>query len=277
MRLVLPLVLGLVSFAMVGLAAAEQTDIKGCQDHPLLTRMPTYWIHHCANKEFDAFAFPVALKQTETVEGKRSDLSYYPQATATTRPSELQIRRNFDSAITRLGGKLVYSAPPRSTYTVKRDGKEFWVQLTTEFTGKYGLTIVEKAGMAQDIEANAGAFAADLRSTGHVAIHGLYFDTGKTDLKPESQAAIGEIAKLLQGDPALKVYVVGNTDNVGTYESNLKLSQGRAEAVVAALTGTHGIAAARLRACGIGPLAPVASNDAEDGRARNRRVELVRQ
>jgi OOP family OmpA-OmpF porin len=71
--------------------------------------------------------------------------------------------------------------------------------------------------------------------------------------------------------------VVGNTDNVGTLDANMKLSQGRAEAVVASLTTTHGIAATRLKACGIGPLAPVAANEAEDGRAKNRRVELVRQ
>lgn len=277
MRLVLPLVLGLLSFAMVSLAAAEQTDTRGCQDHPLLTRMPTYWIHHCANKEFDAFAFPVGDGRTETVEGHVWSAGYRAQATATRKPSELQIRRNYENAVARLGGKTVYNAGSKTTFRIAKDGKEYWVYLLTDFTSGYTLTVLERAGMAQDIEANAGAFAADLKSAGHVAIYGIYFDTGKTDLKPESQTAIGEIAKLLQGDPALKLYVVGNTDDVGTYESNLKLSQGRAEAVVAALTGTHGIAAARLRACGIGPLAPVAANETEGGRAKNRRVELVRQ
>ena len=127
------------------------------------------------------------------------------------------------------------------------------------------------------VTVDAAALGGDLTRTGHAAVYGIYFDTGKTDLKPESEQAIGEIAKLLKTDPALKLYVVGNTDNVGGLDSNMKLSQGRAEAVVTSLTTTHGIAPARLRACGIGPLAPVAANEAEEGRAKNRRVELVRQ
>jgi outer membrane protein OmpA-like peptidoglycan-associated protein len=131
--------------------------------------------------------------------------------------------------------------------------------------------------MNQDIEANANVFSNDIRATGHAAVYGIFFDTGKTELKPESEQAIAEIGKLLQADANLKVYVVGHTDNVGTLEGNMKLSQGRADAVVQALVGKHGIAAARLKAGGVGPLAPVASNDAEEGRAKNRRVELVKQ
>ena len=86
-----------------------------------------------------------------------------------------------------------------------------------------------------------------------------------------------EIAKLLAAEPALRVYVVGHTDGVGGLEANLKLSQARAEAVAEALVKTHGVAAARLRSFGNGPYAPVATNDSEAGRARNRRVELVKQ
>ena len=96
-------------------------------------------------------------------------------------------------------------------------------------------------------------------------------------LKPESDAAVAEIAKMLQADPALKVYVVGHTDNVASLDLNMKLSQARADSVVQALVAKHGIAAARLTGRGVGPLCPVASNDAEDGRAKNRRVELVKQ
>ena len=110
-----------------------------------------------------------------------------------------------------------------------------------------------------------------------MAVSGILFDTGKATIKPESAQAIGEVAKLLQGDPALKVFVVGHTDSVSTVESNLKLSQDRAEAVLQSLVREHGIAAARLRSYGCGPFAPVASNDTEEGKARNRRVELVQQ
>jgi outer membrane protein OmpA-like peptidoglycan-associated protein len=137
--------------------------------------------------------------------------------------------------------------------------------------------IVEKGGMAQEIVANAEVFSKDIKATGHTAVYGIFFDTGKSVIKPESEVALGEIAKLLKGDPGLKVNVVGHTDSVGGIDSNMKLSQDRANAVMQALVGKHGIAATRLKAYGVGPLAPVASNDTEEGRARNRRVELVKQ
>ena len=127
------------------------------------------------------------------------------------------------------------------------------------------------------VTVNAAALAGDISRTGHSAVYGIYFDTGKADVKPESDAALKEIAKMLQENPALKLLVVGHTDNVGTLASNMDLSKRRAAAVVQVLTATNGVAAARLLAQGAGPLAPVASNGTEEGRAKNRRVELVEQ
>jgi OmpA-OmpF porin, OOP family len=124
---------------------------------------------------------------------------------------------------------------------------------------------------------DAAAMARDIATTGHVALYGIYFDTDKADLKPESQAALEEIAKLLEQDTSLRLHIVGHTDNVGAFDYNIGLSQRRAAAVVKALTAAHGIAAARLRPAGVGMLAPVAPNDNEDGRSKNRRVELVKQ
>jgi outer membrane protein OmpA-like peptidoglycan-associated protein len=117
----------------------------------------------------------------------------------------------------------------------------------------------------------------DIDATGHVSIYGIYFDTGKSEIKPESDAAISEIAKLLKNNGTLKVYVVGHTDNVGAFDYNMKLSSARADAVANALSAKYGIAAARLKAYGVASLAPVTSNDTEDGKAKNRRVELVKQ
>ena len=94
-------------------------------------------------------------------------------------------------------------------------------------------------------------------------------------MKPESTPALTEVAKLLQQTPALTLFVVGHTDMVGDHASNMRLSQDRAKAVVAALTGRFGVAASRLKPIGSGPYAPVASNATEEGRAKNRRVELV--
>jgi OOP family OmpA-OmpF porin len=140
------------------------------------------------------------------------------------------------------------------------------------------LEIVETAPMdAGLVTVDAAAMAKGIASEGHVALYGIYFDTNKADLKPESTAALVEIAKLLKTDPSLKLLVVGHTDSVGGYDPNMALSDRRAAAVLQELTSKHGIAAARLRSVGVGMAAPVASNDTDEGRAKNRRVELVKQ
>jgi OOP family OmpA-OmpF porin len=157
---------------------------------------------------------------------------------------------------------------------VKGDS-EVWTWIKA-YPSTYSVLIVEKKAMRQDVVADATSFANDLRNTGKVAIYGIYFDTGKADLKPESAPALTEIGKLLKQDPALKVYIVGHTDMMGDAAMNLKLSQARAQSVVAELSTRYGVPAARLTPFGAGPYAPVASNDDEDGRAKNRRVELVK-
>ncbi len=129
--------------------------------------------------------------------------------------------------------------------------------------------------MQQEVTMDATAMASSIADTGSVAIYGINFDTAKSDIKPESEPAIDEIAKLLTNKPALKVYIVGHTDMVGEAASNVRLSQARAQAVITALVTRHGIAVSRLIAFGNGPYAPVASNKTDEGRAKNRRVELV--
>jgi OmpA-OmpF porin, OOP family len=113
-------------------------------------------------------------------------------------------------------------------------------------------------------------------ASGHAVVNGILFDTGKAEIKPESAPALQEVIKLLQQDAKLKLYVVGHTDNVGALAGNIELSQRRAAAVVQALTA-QGVAAGRLQAYGAGPYSPLASNDSDDGRTLNRRVELVKQ
>lgn len=112
---------------------------------------------------------------------------------------------------------------------------------------------------------------------GKVAIYGVLFDTDKSEVKPESAPQLEEMGRYLQQNPAVAVYVVGHTDNQGKLDYNLSLSQRRADAVVNALVTTHKIARNRLVGKGVAGLAPVASNQAEEGRAKNRRVELVLQ
>ncbi|MBQ0932041.1 OmpA family protein [Ideonella alba] len=166
------------------------------------------------------------------------------------------------------GGREVYVL----TYTSSAVGDD------TRTTATY-LEIVEpKAMPTGQVAVDAKALQAGLQSDGKIALYGLFFDTGKADIKPESKAQLDEMAKLLQAQPALKVYIVGHTDNQGSLDANLALSQQRAQAVVAALgAAPYKVDARRLQPRGVASLAPLASNAAEDGRARNRRVELVLQ
>jgi outer membrane protein OmpA-like peptidoglycan-associated protein len=122
---------------------------------------------------------------------------------------------------------------------------------------------------------SAAVMARYLEDTGRVVLEGLYFDSDRDAVWPDSERVLEEIAQLLRSDPRLKVRVVGHTDNQGAVEHNLELSRRRAANVATMLTSRYGIAAERLDSFGCGPYAPVASNDSEAGRAKNRRVELV--
>ena len=124
---------------------------------------------------------------------------------------------------------------------------------------------------------DAEAMARDISLTGHVAVYGIYFDTDSAEVKRESKTVIDEIATLLKSNEGLKLFVVGHTDNVGTIDYNLDLSNRRAESVVRELIKVYGIKRDRLDPKGVGYLAPIASNKTEEGRSKNRRVELVEQ
>lgn len=125
------------------------------------------------------------------------------------------------------------------------------------------------------VTVSATEMASQLDTAGKIALYGIYFDFNKADLKPESDPTLAEIGKLLQAEPKLKLLIVGHTDGVGEFETNRTLSQRRAEAVVAALVRRYDIGAKRLFPVGVSFAAPVATNSTEEGRAKNRRVELV--
>lgn len=140
------------------------------------------------------------------------------------------------------------------------------------------LDVVEAKPMEQKmVTVDAAKMAKDIAATGRVALYGLYFDTDKAELKPESKPALDELGKFLKAEPNLKVYIVGHTDNVGGFDYNVGLSQRRAASIVDRLIQGYGIAAARLKPVGAGLIAPVAPNDDEAGRAKNRRVEIVKE
>jgi len=148
----------------------------------------------------------------------------------------------------------------------------------THRTATYIEIVEPKAMPTGQVTVDAGAIGQGLKAEGKIALYGLFFDTGKSEVKPESQPQLAEMAQVLKADPRLRVFIVGHTDNVGGFEANQVLSLARAQAVVAALgKPPHGIEASRLSAKGAANIAPLASNADEDGRARNRRVEMVLQ
>jgi outer membrane protein OmpA-like peptidoglycan-associated protein len=256
---------------------ATQQDIKGSKDHPLLTRMPDFIISEYKDSEFESFRFVGADKKPVNIEGHKYYIAY-KLITGKPEPGELKIRRNIQEALKKIGGKVVNddNFNRTSTIIVQKDGKETWIQ-TSSFNNWYRLNIVERQLMKQEIVADAKAMGDDISNSGHVSVYGIFFDTGKSDLKPESDSAIIQIFKLLTINASLKLYVVGHTDNVGSIDANMKLSNDRANEVVKTLVANYGIAADRLKSYGVASLAPVASNDTEEGRAKNRRVELVKQ
>src|SRR4030043_110101 len=265
-------------FVVVGLnIAAAEKDKQGSKDHPLLTRMPDFHIIDYSEKDFDKHEFFVQNGKRVSVEGHKYYIQYNLNQGAKG-PGDLKVVRNIQNALTKIGGKVLFEGerPWNSTVKLEKGGKETWVTVSAWPT-LYRLTIVEKEVMKQEVEANAEAMGNDINTTGHVSIYGIYFDTRKAEIKPESDAAIAEIAKLLKNKNALKVYVVGHTDNAGSFDANMKLSKDRADAVTNSLVSKHGIASSRLKAYGVSSLNPIASNKTEEGKAKNRRVELVEQ
>lgn len=280
-RACLLLLLGPILLAPFALrAASDPEDKPGSRDPGLFSRMPGFHIYSYEELEFDRFEFPVASGKTQAVEGRRVSVNYYANE-GIKLPSAIQVTRNYTNAVKAIGGKVVYEYEDGgrnyTTFQVAKGNVESWAFVEGSGNGMYSVTVVEKEAMRQDVVANAAAMAGSIRDTGKVALYGITFDTDRADVRPESDAAIAEIAKLLKNDARLSVYVVGHTDNSGAFDHNVKLSQARAASVVKVLTTKHGIAAARLAPFGAGPVSPVASNATPEGRAKNRRVEIVAQ
>jgi outer membrane protein OmpA-like peptidoglycan-associated protein len=263
-----------MTFAVAG--AQEEKDIEGGQDHPLLSRMPGFYLSGYETKDFDSYQSGYTTGEEERWEGKLTKLSYTIK-TGTKPVSMVQIGRNYANAIKKIGGKILVDDGRVIIGKIQKGSAVTHVQASAFNDGRnYELVIVESKPMEQEVTADAAALSQSIASTGKAAVYGIYFDTGKSIIKPESTPTIDEITKLLKQNPKLALYVVGHTDNAGTLEFNLKLSADRADAVVKALIG-RGIESSRLKAAGVGPYSPEASNKTEEGKAKNRRVELVAQ
>jgi len=266
----------LASFTM-----AMESDVPESKDPPLFTRMPNFYISDYKYYDFDAHTFVNSKGEDVNVEGQRYYVQYRIQE-GTKPPSQLQIIRNYTNAIKKLGGTVEKENVEGYAYMkLQKDNTEIWVHIETSVLtdiNPYQLNIIQKGEMIQDVVASpevSDIFAKEIGEKGKTAIYGIHFDTNKAEIKPESETALKEVSKLLSQNTGLKLYIVGHTDNVGEFDYNMKLSQARAESVVKELTSKYGVASDRVKPYGVGPLSPVASNKTEEGRAKNRRVELI--
>jgi OmpA-OmpF porin, OOP family len=275
MRGMVILVASVVLTVTASIAVAEP-DVKGSQDHPLLTRIPGYFISAYEVSEFAGYEPTVVDGPDTRWEGRKTSISY-EHSDGAMQSSCLQITRNYRDAVKAIGGKILGGDERRLAAEIRKGAAMTGVYVEAFNDGRnYNLTVVESGTMRQDVVADAAAMGRDLLVSGKTVIYGVHFDTGSSVIKPDSEPALAEMVKLLRAEPAMRVYVIGHTDDVGSLETNLKLSADRADAVVKALVA-HGIAATRLKAAGVGPYCPIASNYDDAGRARNRRVELVEQ
>ena len=219
--------------------------------------------------------------------------------------SELEFQRNYSEAIKELGGQEVSRAQytyevsdafggrdavdkhyhgtcaspgcENHTYLVRQGDREYWIQVSTGAIPPHGeVVVLERQAMASKLAfLDAAAMKQKLDADGRIALY-INFDVDKATLRPDATPVVDEITKLLQADPSLKLSVDGHTDNTGSAEHNRALSKQRADAVRAALVA-KGIDGTRLDTQGYGPDKPLGDNGDDAGRARNRRVEPVKQ
>lgn len=258
---------------LYSISFAQEEDKEGSKDHPLLSRIPGYYISDQINKDFDVYTSPY-IDKDNVWEGKLTQINYSLKE-GSKEFSFIQIVRNYENAVKKLGGKILLSETRILHAKIEKNKGLTYVSVEAFNDGwDYTLIIVESKPMEDEVTIDVASLNKGISETGKIAVYGIYFDTGKSDIKPESKPTIDEIVKMLKQNAALKLFVVGHTDSDGKLEANMKLSSDRAASVVKALI-ENGIQTARLKSSGVGPYCPVESNRTEEGKAKNRRVELV--
>ena len=256
-------------------ALSQNSDVAGRKDHPLVTRLPNFYIGGYEENEFAQENFKTDAG-TVPVEGFEYKIDYRLKE-GTTPSGKVQILRNYSDALKGIGAEVMFEGSYYYVFKITKDGKETWVKVDPgNYDGKrYELTIVDRTVMKQEVFADAKAMKNGILNTGRMAVYGIYFDSGKAVIKSGSEKTLKEIATLLKNNSSLKLFIVGHTDSDGNLDMNMDLSQKRAAAVVNILAEQYNIAKDRLEPKGLGPLAPVSTNRTAEGKAKNRRVELV--
>ena len=262
--------------------SAQAVDVPNCKDSPMFNRLPNEYIQQCSSN-YDKLDIPMKMLNGETqFEAKEGNLTFieyvYSSPEGTDGPSFLQIVKNYENAIAKTGGKRIFYSQEAgyATLYTKSGNNDVWVVLQDfggTFVGNYQLRILEIEGMKQEITASDMLTA--LNTSGFIALY-INFETGKSDIKSDSQVIIDQIAQMLKDNPTLKISIEGHTDNVGSTTSNQTLSENRAKAVMNALIA-KGIDKSRLSFKGFGSTKPMVDNGTEEGKAKNRLVEIVKQ
>ncbi len=279
-----------LAFAVLtwSLPAESAKDNAKCQPNPIFKKFAGEFMDGCERARFKELELwrwkktddPKSGSEVFKVEG---EYWYYfngiEKDANGLHPGAIEIRRNFENAVKEAKGTILYQDRVSVTYRINRSNGEFWGQAGCGRGGDDCSAIMHKivrvAAMEQSVVVSSDQIAKSMGEEGKVVFYGIYFDTDKATLKAESAPTLAEMAKWLNANAGKKVFIVGHTDMQGPVERNQKLSRDRASAVIAALTKEHGVKADRMAAEGVGPLAPVASNADEAGRAKNRRVEMV--
>lgn len=271
-------ILTLLLFLPVPAMAQEPgKDEEGCKESALLSRMPGCGIMRCDVKEFDAVSI-VQNKQGEEkeFEGRAETLTFI----CPVNQSSLQIVRNAEAALRKAGYTVVFTGKVENATEPSVTGRKGaqWIQITgggwNEFSGYEQKAVLVQA-LTQEMTASAQAMTDAIAKSGKLDVYGITFATGQAAINPASDAVLNDVLAVLSANPDWKLRVEGHTDNVGDKAANLKLSSARAAAVAGWLT-SKGVDAARLSAVGLGDTQPVADNATDAGRARNRRVVLVK-
>lgn len=257
---------------LINIAAGFSQDADGCTDHPLLTRMPGYNITECT-ENYNQLDFYTSKGEDVKLEGNLKYIWYvFNLESGKTEPSFFQIVKNYANAIIKIGGKKIYEDNGLGCYELNKNGKDYRIKVACVNNSDIQLYVLELEAMKQDITANDMLDA--INKDGFIALN-ILFETGKSAIKDESLPVIEQIYDLMKLDLTLKISIEGHTDNVGDAAGNKKLSNDRARSVMNALIA-KGIDKTRLSSIGWGQEKPVSDNRTEEGRAKNRRVEIVK-
>lgn len=250
-----------------------------CNPHPLFNMLPQHSISGCEEKEYDKIKIDFTDKDGTWVQYEKAGYflkTYYSfDGDWEKRPSNAMIFQNYIQAVASKGGTVINESKSTVFLTLKSGGATWWIAINSDQSGTFSVSTVIEETMNQYIVLSAEDIAREIKANGKAAFYGIYFDTDKAEIKPESKETLENIAKYLTQNPKVNVYFVGHTDNTGTHEHNQKLSEERARSVVKELTSNYNIPTSRISAYGVASLSPVASNTSEEGKSKNRRVEMV--